>query len=190
MRVFDTIITRASVPKLTHPAPENEALALILRAALNAPDHGKLRPWRFLIVKDEGLKTLGEAFALSAKEGDPDLSDDRLGRIQAMPLRAPMVIVVLADTQPGHKVPVQEQVVATGAAVQNMLLMAHELGFGTMWRTGDLAYNVFLKKRLGFQEKDEIVAFLYLGTAEPDNKHSEKKTKQALALESFAQAWP
>lgn len=173
-----------------HPAPEKEALALILRAALNAPDHGKLRPWRFLIVKDEGLKALGEAFALSAKDGDPGLSDDRLRRMRAMPLRAPMVIVVLADIQVGHKIPVQEQVVATGVAVQNMLLMAHELGFGAMWRTGELAYNAFLKKRLGFQEKDEIVAFLYLGTPEPDNKSSDKKTKQPLALESFVQAWP
>lgn len=190
MSVFNNIVNRVSTPKLTHPAPDKEALTAILAAAVRAPDHGKLRPWRFLIVENNGLKALGDAFALSAKEADSELNDDRLNRVRIMPLRAPMVIVVVAETQLNHKVPVQEQVLATGAAVQNMLLMAHDLGYGAMWRTGELAYNAFLKKRLGFEEKDEIVAFLYLGTAETTSQAGGKKLKQPLSLENYVQTWP
>ena len=186
MNVFENIITRSSIPKLGHPAPSGEKLDKILKAGLSAPDHGKIRPWRFLIVEGAGLERLGEAFARSAKEEDPDLDEDRLNRFRNLPQRAPMIIVVIAETLENHKIPVQEQVLATGAAVQNMLLACHDLEFGAIWRTGALAYNAYLKKYLGYQEKDEIVAFLYLGTCHSDKQ----KIKEPLIVEKYVSHWP
>ena len=185
MNVYETIITRSSNPKLSHPAPQGAKLDQILKAGLSAPDYGKIRPCRFLIVEGAGLESLGEAFARSAKELDPDLDEDRLNRFRNLPQRAPMVIVVIAETIENHKIPVQEQVLATGAAVQNMLLVSHALEFGAIWRTGALAYNPYLKKHLGYQEKDEIVAFLYLGTRDSDKQ----KNKEPLIVEKFVSHW-
>lgn len=186
MNAYDCIISRSTIPKLIHPAPQDVDLNKILMAGLSAPDHGKLRPWRFLIVEGEGLLTLGETFARSAKEDDPELDEGRLNRFRNLPQRAPMVIVVVAETLEKHKIPVQEQVLATGAAVQNMLLACHELEFGAIWRTGALAYNPYLKKSLGYQKKDEIVAFLYLGTPDP----GKQKTKEPLIMGEFVSSWP
>ena len=186
MNVYENIISRSSTPKLGYPAPQGAELDKILKAGLSAPDHGKLKPWRFLIVEGPGLENLGEAFAQSAKKDDPGLDEGRLKRFRNLPQRAPMVIVVIAETLENHKIPVQEQVLAVGAAVQNMLLVSHELGFGAIWRTGALAYNSHLIKHLGFQEKDEIIAFLYLGTSDP----GKQKTKEPLNTEKFVFNWP
>ena len=85
-------------------------------------------------------------------------------KLRAKPLRAPMVLVAVAEVVEGHRVPVLEQIVATGAAVQNIMVAAHALGVGAMWRTGSLASSRIVKEGLGFADKDEIVGFIYLGT--------------------------
>jgi nitroreductase len=74
-----------------------------------------------------------------------------------------LIVTVVAAVQPG-KIPEIEQVLAVGAGVQNMLLAAHALGYGAMWKTGAPAYDAELKAELGFAATDQIVAFLYLGT--------------------------
>lgn len=191
MNTYHTIITRKSIPLLSEPAPKNEDLEKILKAALKAPDHGRLKPWRFLITEGEGLKSLGQAFADSVADLKPELSKEQLERFRSLPQRAPMVIVVIAETTQNHKIPVMEQILACGTAVQNMLLMAHELGYGAIWRTGELASNASLKKRLAYQEKDEIVAFLYLGTpVNPVKNHSLEEIDKTLETASFARHWP
>ena len=191
MSIYKTIITRKSIPLLTQPAPVAEDLEKILKAALRAPDHGKLKPWRFLIIQGGALKSLGEAFAESVADLKPEQSKKQLERFRSLPQRAPMVIVVIAETTLNHKIPVQEQILACGSAVQNMLLMAHEMGYGAIWRTGELASNASLKNRLGFQEKDEIVAFLYLGTPVNLVEHASlDEIDKALSIEKFVSHWP
>jgi nitroreductase len=81
-------------------------------------------------------------------------------------LRAPLIIAVVAKIQAGNKIPAFEQMIAVGAAVENMFLAAHALGIGAMWKTGMPAYSPEVKHLLGFGEGDIVVAFLYLGRAE------------------------
>ena len=184
MSAIQTIRNRRSSPKLIAPAPTSDQLNSILEAALCAPDHGRLKPWKFLVVKGDARIDLGELYLEAALAESQDLSAERQQRIKNMPLRAPVVIVVATQPVEGHKVPVLEQMIATGAAVQNMLLAAEEIGVGAMWRTGEMAYKPTIKTGLGLNQTDEIIAYLYLGTAV-----SEPKQRAPEPLETYCSYW-
>jgi nitroreductase len=95
---------------------------------------------------------------------DATADADTLQRERSKAARAPCIIAVAARITKPHKVPESEQVLAAGAAVQNMFLAAHALGYGAMWKTGPAAYSATVKRLLGLQDDDHIVALLYLGT--------------------------
>ena len=154
---------RVSCPALTGPAPTAEQLDVMYQAALRAPDHGALRPWRFLTIQGDGLKALGELYLEAGLAKDPDLSEAHKEKLKSMPLRAPMIIVVIGVTQAHPKVPEIEQVVAAGCAAQNIILAAHALGLGAMWRTGDMAYDKSVREGLGIKDNEEIIGYIYLG---------------------------
>jgi nitroreductase len=164
MDLFTAIDTRASALKLTDPGPSETHLQRILSAAVRAPDHGKLAPWRFVVLAGDTRLLLGQAMAELLRAERPDCSAAQLSAERDKPLRAPVVVAVAAQTLPGHKVPVHEQVHAVAAAVQNMLLAAHALGYGAMWKTGTAARSALVKRALALADNDEIVAFVYLGT--------------------------
>ena len=161
MDVMGALAGRISVAALGEPGPGAAQLATMLRAATRAPDHGRMRPWRFVAVSGGGRAALGEAFVRAAQARDPaaDASRER-----AKPLRAPLVLAVAAALEPRPGVPDVEQVLSAGAAAQNILLAAHAMGFGAIWRTGDAAYAPEVKQALGLRAQDAIVAFLYIGT--------------------------
>ena len=182
---IDVLINRVSRGLLTAPAPSGDALPLIQRAALRAADHRQLRPWRFLTVEGEGLVRLGELF-LAAKQGDnPALSPEDASRTRGLPLRAPMVIVAIASCVEDPKVPEVEQLLSAGAAVQNMLNATHALGFGAMWRTGDLASHPRVRDGLGLAANETIIGFLYLGTPQGPLREAPRLDPQA-----FFKTWP
>jgi nitroreductase len=164
MLLHTAIETRASSIKLIAPAPSREHLERILSAASRAPDHGKLAPWRFVVLTGDARVALGNAMAESLLATHPTASETLLNAEREKPLRAPAIIAVAAHLTRGHKVPEHEQVHAVAAAVQNMLLTAHALGYGTMWKTGVAARAPEVKAALHFGPDDEIVAFVYLGT--------------------------
>jgi nitroreductase len=164
MDLFTAIDTRASALKLTAPAPSREHLQRIINAGARAPDHGKLGPWRFVVLGDNARTQLGVAMAEDLFSRDENADADTLQRERSKALRAPCIIAVAAHITKPHKVPESEQVLAVGAAVQNMFLAAHALGYGAMWKTGPAAYSANVKRKLGLHEDDHIVALLYLGT--------------------------
>jgi nitroreductase len=164
MQLEDAIGLRASAARLTEPGPSREQLNVILNAATRAPDHGRLSPWRFIIVVGDGRRTLGEAMAAALRERDPEAKEAALDVARGKPMRAPTIVAVAAAVRNHAKVPEIEQVLAVGAAVQNMLLTAFSLGIGAMWKTGAAAYSTHVKKALGLAPGDHIVALLYLGT--------------------------
>lgn len=164
MNVLDAIHTRASALKLVEPGPAPEALDRIFKAGACAPDHGRLSPWRFVVLEGDARKVLGQAMAEARSRRQPPPSEQELVREREKPLRAPTIVAVAARITAHEKVPEIEQVIAVGAAVQNMLLAAHALGFGAMWKTGAPAYDPAIKDVLGLKPADHIVAFLYLGT--------------------------
>ena len=165
MQAIDALLERRSAKTLTDPAPDDRALALLLECASRAPDHGRLRPWRFIVIRAAARERLGDLMADQLQRKQPSASSEALQRERLKPLRAPLIIVVAAVCNAAAKIPPIEQVLAAGAAAQNMMLAATALGFGAMWKTGDAAYDDAVKVALGLEAADSIVGFLYLGTA-------------------------
>jgi nitroreductase len=164
MDAIDALTTRRSPAQFADPAPDDASLAEILRAAMRAPDHGKLKPWRFIVLRGDARERFGEVMAAAMKRREPDAPENMLQREREKPLRAPLIVVLAAAIKEGHKIPVVEQLLAAGAAAQNIMLAAHALGYGAAWKTGAPAYDDFVKETLGLAPSDAIVGFLYLGT--------------------------
>ena len=164
MDIETAIRERVSCPRLDAPAPTPAQLEQLLAAAIRAPDHGLLRPWRFIVVQGEERLHFGEMLAQCCRQDQPDITEAQCEKLRQSPLRAPMMLIVVAEVITGHKVSVIDQVMACAAAVQNLLLCAHSIGVGVMWRTGAPALSPSLKVQLGFRPEDEIVGFIYLGT--------------------------
>ncbi|RUR57556.1 nitroreductase family protein [Vreelandella populi] len=155
---------RSSMGKLVEPAPTAEQMDAIYQAALRAPDHKELRPWRFIEFTGEGRTRLGELFAEAEFQEDPSADDDTLNSARKKPLRAPMIIAVIAKVTPDlPKVPKMEQVISAGCAAHGILLAAHAQELGAMWRSGKYAFDPVVRKGLSLEEDDEVVAFIYLG---------------------------
>lgn len=164
MDAITALLGRQSVARLAEPAPQGAQRDQIFRAALRAPDHGRLLPWRFLVVEGEGRERLGNALATAWLRARPDASPEELAKLRAGPLRAPLVLVVTACVVDHPKVPEQEQLLSVACAVQNMLLAAHALGFGGMWRSGAATYIPELRDELGLPADRRVLGFLYVGT--------------------------
>jgi nitroreductase len=162
--ILSVLHQRVSVGDLSDPAPTAAQREAIYRAALRAPDHGLLRPWRFLWVEGEQREALADIFVTVEEQLAGSLTDAQRSKIAARPLRAPLVLLVIAKIQPHPKVPELEQMLSTAAAVQNMLVAAHALGVGAMWRTGLITYEPLLATKLGLAADERLLGFLYLGT--------------------------
>ncbi len=161
------IVARPTVPqvKMTGPGPDEAQIQRLLAAGAAAPDHGLLRPWRFLVVRGEARRVLGELFARAARAADPQASAADIEKQRTGPLRAPLLIVVVARIQRRQgKFPEIEQICSAAAAAQNILLAAHAMGFAGKWSTGKNAYDPIIKTGLGVAADDHIIGFLYIGS--------------------------
>lgn len=164
MDALDLLINRVSCPQLQAPAPSGEALENMLAAALRAPDHARLRPWEFVLFEGQAREQLGELIAASMVEEKPTSTPEELARARGLPLRAPMLIAVVAKLREHPKAPAIEQILSAGCCALNLLLAARAQGFGGIWRTGFPATSPAVKRGLGLADSDEIVGYLYLGT--------------------------
>ncbi|MFV3334365.1 nitroreductase family protein [Pseudomonas sp. NY15437] len=164
MEALDALLNRVSHARLSEPAPTAEQLDRLFRSALRAPDHGQLRPWRFLTVAGEARTALGELFARAIAAKEPDGKPEALDKARAMPLRAPLLVVAVARLQDHPKVPEIEQWLAAGCAAHGIIQAAYVEGLGAMWRTGPLAFDPLVREGLGLAENERIVGFIYLGT--------------------------
>ncbi|TBU73438.1 NAD(P)H nitroreductase [Pseudomonas daroniae] len=185
MDALDALINRVSVPRLVEPAPTAAQREQLFRAALRAPDHGQLRPWRFLTIEGEARHALGKLYAEALAAKSAEVSEEALAKARNMPLRAPLLVVVIARVQEHPKVPAQEQVLAAGCAAHGILLAAHAQGIGAVWRTGELSHDRHVDAGLGLAANERIVGYLYLGTPE-----RELRTPPQLAVEDYVSAWP
>jgi nitroreductase len=191
MDAITALHARRSHPVLTDPAPGADDLRVILSAAAAAPDHGRHRPWRFVIIAGPGREAFGDVLAGAyrrscaerGQEPDPATGE----RERAKPMRAPAIIAVACAAGADEKVPRQERLAATAAAVQNLLVAATALGYGAMWRTGAPARDQHVKTALGFAGDDDIIGFVYLGTIPADQKPSPPARRE---LDGLARTWP
>jgi nitroreductase len=164
MQAIEALLRRYSARSLSEPAPDDATLGLIWQSATRAPDHGRLRPWRFIVIRSEGRRAFGELLADHLRRTKGAVSDEALERERRKALRAPLIVVVAAIVTPEGKIPQIEQILSAGAAAQNMLHAAIALGFNAVWKTGGPAYDVQVKAALGLEPKDAIVGFVYVVT--------------------------
>jgi nitroreductase len=160
------LLQRESAVKLSDPGPSKEQLELMFQAAVRAPDHGRLRPWAFVLVPKDKRERFGDIMAHSLQRRRPDASPEMMQREKQKALRAPVIVVVAARPKSTDRIPEIEQVLSAGAAAQNIMLAAYALGLGAMWRTGDAAYDDGVKTALGLDASDKIVGFIFLGSAD------------------------
>ena len=170
METMQTLLSRRSISKLTSPHPSKEEMEEVYQAALRAPDHSWLRPWKFIEITGESRNRLGQAFINSTNKTE-ELDEEQIKKIAALPLRSPMIIVVVAKINHDKpNVPRLEQIQSTAAAAQNILLALHDKGYGAYWRTGKFSSerNEYISSELSLNNNEEILGYLYVGTPEVD----------------------
>jgi nitroreductase len=185
MQAIDALLRRYSGRSLIEPAPDEAALGLIFASAVRAPDHGRLRPWRFIVIRSDDRAAFGELLADHTRRTKVAVSDDALERERRKAFRAPLIVVVAAIVTPEGKIPAIEQILSAGAAAQNMLHAAFALGFNAVWKTGGAAYDDQVKAALGLEAKDAIVGFMYVGTDAEGPPSLPRPDWQ-----QFVQTWP
>ncbi len=163
MDALDLMLDRELALKLESPGPSADELQQIFASAVRAPDHGRLRPWHFVVIGAEQRGRFGEVMAESLRRRDPAASEAEVRREGEKAFRAPTIVVVAAKVKKGHKIPEIEQIASAAAAAQTIMLAAPALGYGAMWKTGGTAYDPTVKTQLGLGGEDEIIGFLYLG---------------------------
>lgn len=166
MELFEAIHARQTIKKMKPDLVSRELIEKILSAAVQAPNHHKVRPWRFVVLTGDGRKKLGDVFAASFLERNPDLSAEALDKSRTTPLMAPVIIAIGVDKPTESKVLEIENISAASAAGMNILLAAHALGLGAKWKTGEWARDPKVKAFLGFDDDKHILGFIYIGYAE------------------------
>ena len=188
MNVFEALVSRHTAKTYGQTAPTPEHVQAVLESAVRAPDHGRLRPWRFLLIEGSQREKLADILVASAKRRCPGLPESDLQRERGKALRAPMIIVVACRIVKGTKIPDIEQILAAGAATQNMLLALHGLGYSAAWKTGEAAYDPEVKTALGLAPDDYIVALVYTGGGEGATFAPGKPASVADAMLKFPDA--
>ena len=164
MDAIELLLTRESALKLGAPGPSPAELDRIFAAAVRAPDHGRLRPWHFVVIDESRRAAFGDLMADSMRRREPDATPEQLQRERDKAFRAPCIVAVAAKLQRGHKIPEIEQIASASAAAQTIMLAVPALGYGAVWKTGAPAYDPFVKTALGLAAEDQILGFLYIGT--------------------------
>ena len=170
METMKTLLSRRSISKLKSPHPSKDEMVDVYQAALRAPDHAWLRPWKFIEITGDSRKKLAQAFIDSTKKTE-EIDEERMNKIAALPLRSPMIIVVIAKVNfDKPNVPRLEQIQSTAAAAQNILLALHDKGYGAYWRTGKYSTerNKYISSELSLDNNDEVLGYLYVGTPDVD----------------------
>jgi nitroreductase len=168
MNYLDFLEGRRSLPsrQLGDPGPTPEQLERLLTAAIRVPDHGKLTPWRLLLIRGEDRARLGAALAEIHVRTDPGVSPAVVQKDRDRFNFAPLIVAVIARVEPNHpKVPEQEQVLSAGYVAYNLLLGAQALGFGAQILTGWAAYDRDVAQLLRLGGNERVVAFVHIGTA-------------------------
>ncbi len=158
--------TRRSTPfaLMQGPGPDDATLDAMLEIAARVPDHGKLAPWRFMVIGPDAGKRLGEALERIILADDPAAPDNRREIERARFLRAPVCVAVISRAAPHPKIPEWEQVLSAGAVCLNLLHAATAHGFGATWITEWPSMDRRFLDHLGLEAHETIAGFVHIGT--------------------------
>ena len=155
---------RSGKPRdLLTPGPSGEEIDRMLAIAARTPDHGKLAPWRFVVVEDEARGRFAELLAETWAEDHPHAPAHELETARQFALQGPALVIVLSAPVYGHKVPLWEQELSAGAATMNLLHAAHAMGYAAGWLTGWPAFSARVRDAFGTAEQ-RLVGFVFIGT--------------------------
>ncbi len=164
---------RSSRPlDLAEPGPNEAQLNQILIIAARVPDHGKLVPWRFVVLTGEGKQRMAEALAAKLRAAAPAVAEDQIEKERSRFASSPLIVAVVSRAGPHPKIPEWEQVLSAGAACMNLLHAANALGFGAAWLTGPFAAHRGALDALGLKPHEKIAGFVHIGT--PLQKQDER----------------
>lgn len=160
------LLNQQSVPaaELVDPAPSDEEIEQIMQAAMSAPDHGELKPYRFLVIQGQARHELSQVFEQAVRSRNPQADQPTIDKQKNKPLRSPMIIVVIACLTEIPKIPEIEQLLSAGCAAQHIQLACRAMGYGSVWLTGDNAYDIHVYQALGLDMNERIIGFIYTGT--------------------------
>lgn len=158
----------ASPRMLRPPAPDRAGLKGILTLASRTPDHGRLVPWRFVVLSGDGLGALSEAVGRAFAADNPGADPARVAASRERFDLAPMVVTVVCRARAAHpanpKIPEFDQTLAVGAACMNLLHACHAHGYGAVWLTGWASEHPAVRVHLGLTDAERIAGFVHLGT--------------------------
>ena len=148
---------------LTGPAPSQEEIDTMVSIAARVPDHGKLAPWRFIVIKDEARQDLGHVMAGLAQHKQAITDPERFEVEKNRFCHAPLVIAVISKAADHPKIPLWEQQLSAGAVCMNLLSAASALGYGACWLTEWMAYDRDFCSTLGLTEHEQVAGFIHIG---------------------------
>ena len=162
MDAIDALMTRRSYSRgsLLQPAPNRAELAQILQAAMTVPDHGNLKPWRFVVIQGQGMKDL-EGLLRTIYDGEVE-NEEYFQRFIEEIINTPMMICVYSSINQDTRVSVLDQQLAGAAACEHILLAAHAMGFGGIWHSQET--DDALRQMLQMGEEDQVLGVISLGT--------------------------
>lgn len=161
------LLARRRSSKLLHlaePAPTSAEIDALIALAARVPDHGKLGPWRFVVIEGEARARAGAALA-GVIANDENVDADRIAFVRGWFERAPACVMVVSAAAPHAKIPEWEQQLSAGAACFSLLIAAHALGYAGCWLTEWPAYDARARAALGLAEHERIAGFIYMGSA-------------------------
>ena len=154
-----------SVDLMIEPGPDRETLDAMLEIAARAPDHRRVFPFRFIVMRGAARERAGEILARRFAEMNPEAAEARVDAERQRFMRAPVIVTVVARLDPDHKTPEWEQMVTVGAVCQNLLLAASAYGFAANLLTEWCAYDVEVLRGFGIRPGEKVAGFVYLGAA-------------------------
>jgi nitroreductase len=163
---LELLKTRRS-PRITDikaPGPSAAEIETLLTVAARVPDHGKLAPWRFVVMQGENKKKFADALVPIFKQAHPEATDDQLRKEPERFEQSPLVIAVISKAGKHVKIPEWEQVLSAGAAAMNLVVAAHALGYGANWLTGWASYDKPALDLLGIKANERVAGFIHIGT--------------------------
>ena len=163
---IDFLLSRRSVIAnlIKGPGPTEEDLQKIVQAAMRVPDHGRLEPWRMLVLRDQAREELGHVLKEAFVKENPKATEVQVNYEQNRLTRAPVVVAVVSKVLKDHKIPEWEQILSSGAACQTMLIAAQSMGYAAQWLTEWYAYHPAVNEALNLEENERIAGFVYIGS--------------------------
>ncbi|RBW70536.1 nitroreductase family protein [Bacillus taeanensis] len=179
MSLMKIIQNRRSIGKVKEVVPNKEKIEQILEAGRWAPSHYRTEPWKFIVLQGEARIKLGEAYAeINLEEMEQPTAEEKKQAYEKgvkKAKRAPVIIALIVEPVSGETIEWIEEVEACACAAQNMMLMAHELGLGTIWRTGKPTYHRIMKETFNVSNKGMVLGFLYIGYPDMQPKNVTRK---------------